>query len=269
MKYRLYLTLFCIFLGSTPANAELMVEKGKTLLAIFAHPDDETTTSPLLAKYAREGVNVKLVVVTDGQAGVRAHANIPAGEALKKVREKEAECATEALDIEDPIFLNYVDGTVSKRENVEKLNVDIARLFSEIKPDIVLTWGPEGGYGHPDHRMVGSVVAGVFQKGGEGWPKMVFFPAVTPHQLHNFDVAKSNFGKYLQMAWGITGEDYLPYRIPFSDEDFSRARKAYSCHKSQFTATEMEDLNAFLSTANGVSYLRPSHQKSEIKENLF
>ncbi len=60
--------------------------KSKTILAIFAHPDDETTVSPLLAKYAAEGAKVYIAVATDGRLGVTEHAQIPAGDSLASVR---------------------------------------------------------------------------------------------------------------------------------------------------------------------------------------
>jgi hypothetical protein len=58
--------------------------KGKVILAIFAHPDDEEWVAPVLAKYAEEGVSVYLVVATDGRFGVTPHAKIPAGDSWRR-----------------------------------------------------------------------------------------------------------------------------------------------------------------------------------------
>ncbi|MEP2278471.1 PIG-L family deacetylase, partial [Maribacter sp.] len=87
--------------------------KGKTLMAIFAHPDDEIVISPILSKYQKQGVNVRLVIVTDGSNGVTPHANIPAGELLAKTRAEEALCVTATLNIDPPIFLEYTDGDLA------------------------------------------------------------------------------------------------------------------------------------------------------------
>src|SRR5436190_10540806 len=64
--------------------------EGKTLVAVVAHPDDETLTSPVLARYAREGARVYVVIATDGRRGVAPHAGIPAGDSLATVRAGEA-----------------------------------------------------------------------------------------------------------------------------------------------------------------------------------
>ena len=70
-----------------------------TLLAVFAHPDDETVIGPLLAKYSREGHKVHLITLTAGQKGVSEHAKIPEGDALAAVRAKELACSAEKLGL--------------------------------------------------------------------------------------------------------------------------------------------------------------------------
>src|SRR5690349_5131831 len=84
-------------------------QKGKTLLAVFAHPDDEQTVVPVLAKYASEGAQVYLIIATDGRFGVAPHAHIPAGDTLAAVRKEEAKCAAEKLGINPPIFIGLPD----------------------------------------------------------------------------------------------------------------------------------------------------------------
>ena len=127
----------CALLLVTVACARATVEgPPKTVLAVFAHPDDEVFVGPLLAHYARQGAKVHLAIVTDGEKGTSPHAGIPAGPELASVR---AEVAQE-----------------------------IGKLMARLRPDVVITWGPDGGYGHPDHRLVGDVVTQVVQAGAEG-----------------------------------------------------------------------------------------------------
>ncbi len=83
--------------------------KSKVIMAIFAHPDDETTIGPVLAKYA-ENHEVYLVVATDGSFGVTDHAGIPAGDSLVNIRTRETKCACEKLGINPPQFLGAQDG---------------------------------------------------------------------------------------------------------------------------------------------------------------
>src|ERR1700682_1394237 len=71
--------------ASVPAKTP-PADRPRTLLAVFAHPDDETLVGPLLASYARRGGRVRLAIVTDGGQGVRPHAGIPAGPQLATAR---------------------------------------------------------------------------------------------------------------------------------------------------------------------------------------
>jgi len=83
----------------------------KTLVAVFAHDDDEGSVAPIPTRYAREGVHVYVVLVTDGAQG-GAHTSIPRGPELARVRAEEAKCATDALAINAPILLGFPDGAL-------------------------------------------------------------------------------------------------------------------------------------------------------------
>lgn len=81
-------------------------QRPRVLLAVFAHPDDETFVGPVLARYAREGVKVYLAIATKGEKGTSKRAGIPAGDPLAATRRAEATCACQQLGIEPPIFSN-------------------------------------------------------------------------------------------------------------------------------------------------------------------
>jgi len=263
-KYLLSTVCLCIVTASALAK-----DQQKTLLAIFAHPDDEGIVAPMLAKYASEGVNVRWVIITDGQFGVREHAKIPAGQALIDVRQKEAICASEQLGISAPTFLDYVDADLHKRENLHKLNIDLIALINDIKPDTIVTWGPDGGYGHADHRLVSSVLTGIIQQGGENMPDELLYAGVPSFQREGLKNIKTQFGHYIKQVWGVTDLDYLSYRIPFSAHDLTKTRNAFSCYQSQFTEDELTDIFNFMSQANGVTYLRPALLKSVQHNSVF
>jgi len=101
-KYLFFLLSNMLAIGSH-------AQAGKVLLAVFAHVDDEETISPVLAKYAAEGVTVYLAVATDGRLGVSKHAGIPAGDSLVAVRMKEMQSAAAQLGIQPPIFIGMHD----------------------------------------------------------------------------------------------------------------------------------------------------------------
>jgi LmbE family N-acetylglucosaminyl deacetylase len=124
------------------------------LLAVFAHPDDEAFgVGGSLTKYAAEGVGVYLVSATRGEAGEIAEPDMATKANLPYVREQELRCAAESYGIHPPIFMDYVDGQlpiVNQGQAVGKL----VRLLREIRPQVVVTFGPEGIYGHYDHIAV-------------------------------------------------------------------------------------------------------------------
>ena len=131
----------------------------RTLLAVFAHPDDEAFgTGGTLARYAALGHNVYLVTATRGEAG-EINQNL-AGDSggsvaatianLPLVRERELQCACDAYGINPPIFLDYIDGQlpiVHQGQAVGK----VVRIIREVRPDVLITFGPDGIYGHYDH----------------------------------------------------------------------------------------------------------------------
>ena len=117
---------------STPAAAATTTATaGRVLLAIFAHPDDEMTVAPILARYARTGARVTLAVATDGRRGVAAHAGTTAGESLSALRTKEANCAARALGIEAPILFGFGDGELGAIVSPPARDLD--RLASDVR----------------------------------------------------------------------------------------------------------------------------------------
>lgn len=124
------------------------------LMAVLAHPDDEAFgTGGTLTKYAAEGCDVYLVTATRGEAGQIAEPDLATPANLPHVREHELRCACEIYGIHPPRFLDYVDGQlpiVHQGQAVGKL----VRLLRELKPQVLITFGPDGIYGHYDHIAV-------------------------------------------------------------------------------------------------------------------
>jgi LmbE family N-acetylglucosaminyl deacetylase len=135
----------------------------RTLLAILAHPDDEVlATGGTLARYAAEGVRVALVVATRGEAGEIARPGTATPETLPQVREEEMRCSARTLGIDELIFLDYRDSGMEGSPDNEHPDAfinapahevveQLVRIIRRIRPHVVLTFEPYGGYGHPDH----------------------------------------------------------------------------------------------------------------------
>ena len=139
-----------------PLSAQTRV--GQPVVAVFAHPDDERVIGPLLSRLAREGRETHLVIATDGAKGVRDFARIPAGPELAAVRTKEASCAAKRLGVRHLHLLGLPDGGLASFDALGKLRSALVAIIDSLGPAAIITFGPEGGTGHPDHRLVGDVV---------------------------------------------------------------------------------------------------------------
>ena len=122
------------------------------LMAVLAHPDDESLGSGgILAKYAAEGIETSLVTATRGERGwFGDERENPGLETLGQIREAELRAAAAALGIHSVNFLNYIDGELDQAHPAEVV-AKIAGHLRHVRPDVVVTFGPDGSYGHPDH----------------------------------------------------------------------------------------------------------------------
>jgi LmbE family N-acetylglucosaminyl deacetylase len=211
----------------------------KTLVLVAAHADDEGPVAPILARYAREGVHVYQIIASDGIAGAGQQGHIPRpeitvqGEELVKQRADEARCAAKELGIEPPILLGFPDGKLGDyagdRSLIYRLTQRIGEELARLRPDAVLTWGPDGGTGHPDHRIVGNIVTQLQRAGAPGVPDRVFYMYLTAEGMHAMNPQRG------APPFTIPQAKYFTVRVPFAPEDLEAARRSMPCHRSQFT----------------------------------
>ncbi len=150
----------------------------KILLAVLAHPDDETFgMGGTLALYARQGVDVYLVCGTRGEVGEMDPKYMRGFDSIAKRREAELRCAAENLGLKDVFFLDYRDsGMPGSPDNEnpralvaqpqEKVAADITHYIRLLKPQVVVTFDPIGGYRHPDHIAIHNATVQAFQEAG-------------------------------------------------------------------------------------------------------
>ncbi len=152
----------------------------RTLLAVLAHPDDETFgTGGTLALYARQrGVDVYLVCGTRGEVGEMDPKYMRGFSSIAERREAELRCAAENLGIKNVFFLNYRDsGMPGSPDNshpqalvaqpLAKVAADIVHYIRMLKPQVVITFDPIGGYRHPDHIAIHNATVEAFQQAGK------------------------------------------------------------------------------------------------------
>ena len=132
-----------------------MSSRGR-LMAVLAHPDDESLgVGGTLAKYAADGVDVFLVTATRGERGrFRGHRpgdeQHPGPQALGSIREGELRAAASVLGVREVSLLDYQDQQLDRADPRDVIR-RIATHLRKSRPDVVLTFGPDGAYGHPDH----------------------------------------------------------------------------------------------------------------------
>ena len=140
-----------------------IINKAPRILAVFAHPDDESfLMGGTLAHYALNGVEVELLCLTRGEKGYSDHATEDERQRLPLVRESELARSCEILGVQLLPLLDFPDGKLTELP-FSKLAQPIANTIRLHRPDIVLTFGPEGLTGHPDHIAIYHATTLAFQ----------------------------------------------------------------------------------------------------------
>ena len=220
------------------------------LMCVLAHPDDESLgNGGILAKYAAEGIKTYLVTATRGERGwFGDEQEHPGLEKLGKIREQELLDAAEALDIRYVDFLDYMDGdldTVHPAEAIAK----IVGHIRHVRPDVVVTFGPYGAYGHPDHIAISQFTTAAIVEAAN--PDSPYYSDLAPHSVSKFyymaeteemfGVYRSVFGDLVMCIDGVQrGMVTWPTwsasaRIDIYDH-WRTVAHAISCHRTQAPA---------------------------------
>ena len=253
-----------ILIAAAVLSAGAVDASDRTLLAVFAHPDDESTVAPLLAKYAREGNRVVVAIATDGRYGTNDFSGLEAGDGLAAVRDREMQCAADKLGV-DLVHFDYHDqlrageGYDGHIPHVRSLLRDTAELMEEVRPDAIITWGPDGGSNHMDHRLVGATVSGVFLSRDWGEQVSLYYYG-TPTSLIDSDDGR--------MLYGVA-DRYMTTVIEYETVDFEAAVASFRCHESQFSEDSIERMINNKRKLGNKIYLRRFEAPREQQTSLF
>ena len=238
------------------------MEPGR-LLAVFAHPDDESfACGGTLAYYARKGFTVTLVCATRGEAGEISDAGLATRENLAEVRERELRNAADALGVTELVLLDYRDsgmaGTPDNghprafgRAKPDQVVGELVGIVRRSRPHAVITFDANGGYGHPDHIAAHNHTKAAFLAAAD--PKM--FPGMgTPWRPTRLFYSVFSRGMFENMKRGVEslGEDVTEFdewessSTLWEDEDIHAVidvssvtdtkLKAWNSHQTQFGA---------------------------------
>ena len=241
-----------------------MAEGG--ILAIFAHPDDETFgVGATMARYADRGIPITMVSATRGEVGEIAPGTDATPETLGAFREQELRDAMAILGISDVRFLGFRDsGMKGTPENehpdalmnapAEAVIEEMVRLIRDTRPRVIVTWDESGGYGHPDHIATHFHATEAFRAAADAARYPNAGAAWEPQALYYTAIPMKEFGTLLQemqelgiMEPDVVDEDMedLP-RVPANcvidvRDMFERKNRAMLAHR-----TQMSDMEPFM-----------------------
>jgi N-acetyl-1-D-myo-inositol-2-amino-2-deoxy-alpha-D-glucopyranoside deacetylase len=162
------------------------------LLVVTAHPDDEVLHfGGLIHLTAQAGGSVTLLCATRGEVGEIADATLATPATLAAVRESELRTAARLLGVSDLRLLDYRDsgmaGTLDNddprafvRADAGAVSNALVALIREVRPAVVATWAPDGGYGHPDHVAANHHTTAAVARAAESWAPALGEPWATP-----------------------------------------------------------------------------------------
>jgi LmbE family N-acetylglucosaminyl deacetylase len=238
-------------------------------MAVLAHPDDESLgMGGALARYAGEGIETYLVTATRGERGRFGDAEEHPGiEKVGQIREAELRCAAETLGVKEVSLLDYIDADLDKADPQEAIG-RIAWHYRRVRPHVVVTFAPDGAYGHPDHIAISqfATAAAVCAADAEFEIRGETNANLTPHSVsklyymawpsNKWAAYQSSFKDLKTTVDGVERRatpwpDWAITTVLDTSDHWETVWKAIGCHKTQLTiysklATLPEELHRSL-----------------------
>ncbi|MGH8868441.1 MAG: PIG-L deacetylase family protein [Actinomycetes bacterium] len=203
-----------------------------TVLGVWAHPDDETYLSgALMARAAGAGSRVVCVTATRGEQGSPDETRWPPGPALAEVRTREMERALAELGAIEHHWLDYPDGGCADVDQGEAVG-RVRAVVEEVRPDTVLTFGPDGMTGHADHRAVSRWASDAVAQAGLGSAR-VHHATNPPAWLSRFRTALDALGVYMGAEPPCTAPEDLSVYLLAEGALLDRKERAIRRQQSQ------------------------------------
>ena len=262
------------------ANWKNGISKPK-ILAVLAHPDDETFgMGGTLALYARRGCEVYLVCATRGEVGTVDAVHMGGHGSIAELRGWELQCAAEQLGLKAVLFLDYRDsgmpGSPDNRHpdalvahSLDEVAGRIVEHIRTLKPDVVLTFDPIGGYRHPDHIHVHHATTTAFERSddaafhpesGSPFKPRALYYSVFPHRFLRIitrlmplvGVNPRRFGRNKDIDLRALAAFDFPVHVQIDIRSVAKAKTAASaCHASQGGMTMRQGLMGLVTRLAG------------------
>ncbi len=217
------------------------------LLAVLAHPDDESRIiGGTLAAYSAEGVRVAVWLATRGEASTLVgDPPVCTPEELVAVRARELAAAAAALGLAEVRVLDYPDGGLD-RVDEDSIVGDIVRAMRELRPQVVITFGPEGRTLHPDHIATHRFATRAFDVAGDptAYPEQLDAGLApwTPRKLYYTTVAAS---LALETGWRFpaTPDEAITVTLDITPQLTAKKRATIEAHRTQYADPPFSNLD--------------------------
>ncbi len=238
-------------------------QSARRLLLSFAHPDDESfAMAGTIARYVAEGVDVYLICATNGDVGEAPQELLSQYHSVAELRLSELCCAAQALGLAHVFRFDYRDSGMSGSpenahpESLAAADMDevverIVRVIREVRPQVVVTFDPAGGYNHPDHVKMHRATVCAFEAAGDPGrysgqssayqPQKLYFHTF-PRRLLRIAVKlmplfgqnPSRLGRNQDIDLRVVAECDLPIHARIDTTAYHKVSdRAVACHASQ------------------------------------
>lgn len=208
-----------------------MDEQKGGLLLVLAHPDDESMgAGGLILRHTRNGIPTHLICATYGEAGWMGKPPGAKKEDLKDIRAKELEEAAEALALSGVELWDYPDGGVP-RSDQQEITRRIWEYVARVQPRAVVGWGPDGGYGHPDHIAMGACTDAALAPMTEGERPALYHIAIDQQIAEFYREAVALGGQANEMP--LQPIEKVDVVMELNPDEVMMKMRAIDCHRSQ------------------------------------
>ncbi len=204
-----------------------------SILAVFAHPDDETSCfAALMKRYTAEGKDIHIITATKGEVGALGTGGmVIKREDLPAVREAEQRAVLQMLGVTNPPnYLGYRDGDMDKADQ-EVLTGQVLEIMRRVEPDVIIAFGPTGLSHHVDHIAMHHATLAAFERYRKAATKEViyYYWALAPHVIAEFEL-------------DINGPEIEPHVTIDVSDTWAFKIKALRMYASQEDAQEIAEM---------------------------
>ncbi|GAC1509788.1 MAG: hypothetical protein NVS1B3_12070 [Candidatus Dormibacteraceae bacterium] len=207
------------------------MENSLGLLVVMAHPDDESMAcGGVILRHTRAGIPVTLICATKGEAGWSGKPFGAKQEDLAQIRTGELAAAAAALGISGVEIWDYPDGGVNGCDPQE-ITDRVWQQISRLRPKAVIGWGPDGGYGHPDHIAMGACADSAVNAMAEGDRPALYHVAVDQQVANFYRDALRLTGDQNELP--LVVKDPVDVILELDADEVMMKLRAIDCHRSQ------------------------------------